>query len=305
MGGTPFPIDFAPSLVFTILHALLIPVAIWRFISPQSRNIPMITVTGFCIDRVVMFSLRIHAAHSASARVSNSLVQYMQSAFNITSVTMAADLLVLLRCLLVSATLQNEPPHRIHLLPRVGLQSQATAPSQPETVPTSAIIESRAKERQRYRTICGLVAIFVWVPLVLGIVAGVLYPQAPKGAHQAQLQMRIRDAAGATSLLFVTIIQGLMIYCALAVRGIERRAVWILFCLSTFLSLASVYRVVVMRLQTDSLTSTAPDSLNTVGSKIAFYHESAQTVKTGLWGDHIRPMEKDILKSNESHVRAA
>lgn len=76
-----------------------------------------------------------------------------------------------------------------------------------------------------------------------------------------------------------------------------------------------------MHLQTDSLTSTAPDSLNTSSSKIAFYilqiapewltaatllsMNMRERFETGLWGDHLRPLEKDLLKANESRAQAA
>ncbi|TCD59786.1 hypothetical protein EIP91_011470, partial [Steccherinum ochraceum] len=227
----------------------------------------MINLTVFSVER-----LRANAAHSASARVSHGLIQYMQSAFGLSYVAMASDLLILLRCLIVSATLEGPSRSRTKDSHQVEPESHrmTTSLSQSE-LPISVIIEERAKERLRYRIICGWMAVFLWVPLALGIVSGVNYPKAMNSVHDAQRERQLRYAAGATGLFFVTVIQVLIWYCVRTVRDVERTAVWILYCLATFLSIVSVYRIAVMHLQTDSLTSTAQESLNTTSSKVAFY----------------------------------
>ena len=69
-----------------------------------------------------------------------------------------------------------------------------------------------------------------------------------------------------------------------------------------------------MHFYTTSVTSTAPGSLNSTQSKITFYifHivpeliaaaiilgiNARQTFDTGLWGDVMRPMEKDLVKQS-------
>lgn len=75
-----------------------------------------------------------------------------------------------------------------------------------------------------------------------------------------------------------------------------------------------MYRLVVMHFNTTSVTSTAPGSLNSTQSKITFYvlHvlpeliavtvvlgiNARQTFETGLWGDVMRPMDKELVKQS-------
>lgn len=77
----------------------------------------------------------------------------------------------------------------------------------------------------------------------------------------------------------------------------------------------SVYRLVVMRFQTDSLTSTAPGSLNDPASKTTFYifHivpewicsvvllgiDVRERFDTGLFGDLVKPKEKEMFPTSE------
>ena len=69
-----------------------------------------------------------------------------------------------------------------------------------------------------------------------------------------------------------------------------------------------------MHFYTTSVTSTAPGSLNSTQSKITFYvfHivpewitsaillsiNARQLFETGLWGDALRPMEKQLVKES-------
>ena len=51
VGGVPFPVDFAPSVLFACLYALTAPVALWRHIHPRSRNCVLIRTTLSSIER--------------------------------------------------------------------------------------------------------------------------------------------------------------------------------------------------------------------------------------------------------------
>ncbi|TCD60128.1 hypothetical protein EIP91_010690 [Steccherinum ochraceum] len=324
IGGVPFSSDYAPSVLFAILYALLVPAIIWRLVSPRSRNFVLIGTIAFAVERVVIFGLRSEESRNASARTNNNLTIYMQTTLSIGYISIAADLLLLLRSLLVSATLQGAGQSKAKYS-AVDPESHEflNAPYEPGTVPafasaTSAVIEERARERWWYRRVAGSLMIAFWIPFLLGTVAGIVYVKAETDVHKAQLEQQLRYATSATSFVLVTLIQGFALYAAVAVRGVERRPVWLLFGLATLLNIISVYRIVVMRLQTDSLTSMAPGSLNSAGSKAAFYvlhivseWLAAATLlsinirewfETGLWGDQFRPLEKDLLKS-ESMAR--
>ena len=51
VGGVPFPIDFAPSILFAILYGLMVPVVVFRMVHPRSRNGVLICTTVFSIER--------------------------------------------------------------------------------------------------------------------------------------------------------------------------------------------------------------------------------------------------------------
>ena len=141
VGGVPYPLDFAPSILFAVLYGLMVPVVVFRMIHPRSRNGVLIGTMFFSIERcvsvslalpciceassliallsVVAYSLRAHAAHSASARASEGLETYFQTTYSGGFISIGQDLFQLLRALLVSSTLGGEmvalhpltPPH--------------------------------------------------------------------------------------------------------------------------------------------------------------------------------------------------
>jgi hypothetical protein len=55
VGGTPFPEDFAPSIVFAILYALLIPIMVFRVYDRHSRTTLLIGSVIFGVERQVVF----------------------------------------------------------------------------------------------------------------------------------------------------------------------------------------------------------------------------------------------------------
>ena len=58
VGGAPFPIDFAPSILFVGLYALLIPVIIWRALDRRSRTIALLGTACLAIERYAAYVLR-------------------------------------------------------------------------------------------------------------------------------------------------------------------------------------------------------------------------------------------------------
>ncbi|THH30768.1 hypothetical protein EUX98_g3436 [Antrodiella citrinella] len=327
IGGTPFNSDYAPSVLFAVLYALLAPLVIWRLVSPRSRNIVLIGTIAFAIERVVIFGLRSGESHNATERVSNNLTIYMQTTLSIGYISMAADILSLLRCLLVSATLSsvNGSKAKYGLVDEESHNFLAT-PYQPGTVPafaaagaTEAAIQERANERYWYRRITSSLIIGFWIPFLLGTIAGIVYVKAETDEHKAQLEQQLRYATGATSCLLVTIIQGFVLYAAVVIRDMERRPVWTLFFLISLLNIVSLYHLVVMNYSTDSLTSILPGSLNSAAAKTWFYilHIAPEWLvaavllgvnvreffQTGLWGDQFRAQERDLVvqKSEADH----
>ncbi len=63
IGGTPYPIDFAPSILFSVLHALLIPIFVWRMAHSQTRHFVLVGVFAFTVER---YDLSIQIENSLS-----------------------------------------------------------------------------------------------------------------------------------------------------------------------------------------------------------------------------------------------
>lgn len=57
-GGFPTDKDLAPSIIFSILYALSLPVLVWRFVDPTSRNKPLIRPAIFAFVRLGSMVLR-------------------------------------------------------------------------------------------------------------------------------------------------------------------------------------------------------------------------------------------------------
>jgi len=58
VGGTVYPIDFAPSILFATLYGLLIPLMLYRMLQRRGRSTLLISTMAFSIERrVFMFLL--------------------------------------------------------------------------------------------------------------------------------------------------------------------------------------------------------------------------------------------------------
>ena len=51
VGGVPLPFDFDPAILFSIIHALLIPIALWRIVHSRSRTFVLIGTVLYIVER--------------------------------------------------------------------------------------------------------------------------------------------------------------------------------------------------------------------------------------------------------------
>ncbi|PIL33536.1 hypothetical protein GSI_04159 [Ganoderma sinense ZZ0214-1] len=117
VGGVPDALDFAPSVFFAVLYALMAPIVIWRMAHPRSRNTVLLTTSLFSIERVVLFSLRAAAARDATFRPNIDLETYFQASASGGFVSIGHDVVNVLRALLVSSTLGGDMLARHKLTP--------------------------------------------------------------------------------------------------------------------------------------------------------------------------------------------
>ena len=51
IGGVPLPGDFAPAVIFSIIHAFLVPVVFYRILRSRSRSFVLIGTVLYVIER--------------------------------------------------------------------------------------------------------------------------------------------------------------------------------------------------------------------------------------------------------------
>ncbi|KAI0687962.1 hypothetical protein C8T65DRAFT_127572 [Cerioporus squamosus] len=320
IGGAPFPIDFAPSILFSVLHGLLVLVFAWRMTRSQTRHFVLIGALVFTTERTVFYGLRAHAAHNAGARTNESLETYLQTTLAGGFISLGIDLLQLTRALLVNATkgskvLANEARANKNGKPdslevRGSEASFLTDSDRSTTVEGFAGLEDLPHLRAWIRRIGLAAAILFWVTIILGIVAGVYYQGALHSGANAEL---VRQLWYVSTVLGLLLIVGVAMSAAWACYIIPRvpksSTAWIVL-VAALASTVAIYRLVVMRFSTTSLLSDAPGSLNSLQSKATFYvfHatpeylavailislDARRVFATGLWGDRrVRDPEPD------------
>lgn len=127
-----------------------------------------------------MFAIRAGQSHNDARRVSNGLTIYMQTTLVIGYISLAGDMLVLLRCLIVAATLR----------PMKSRSAEYEVGSVPQA--TSDLIAARAKERSRYRGIAILLSLTVYAPIALGTIAGIIYTKAKNNVNKVHQEKTLR-----------------------------------------------------------------------------------------------------------------
>lgn len=161
---------------------------------------------------VVVFGIRSEESLNAAKSPTSGLMTYMQTTLSIGYISIANDILMLLRCLLVTATLTPTPG--------INTSTDASTEKFDDTVVTisespessargteqgtvavpvlsaasveDAVIEERARERWWYRRITVVLAIAFCIRFVLGTIAGAFYPKGETNATKAQVGQGFR-----------------------------------------------------------------------------------------------------------------
>ncbi|KAI0359574.1 hypothetical protein OH77DRAFT_1038151 [Trametes cingulata] len=318
VGGAPLEIDFTPSIVFCILYALLVPLAVYRLISPRSRSIVLLGTTGFTIERVVSYALRAYAARNDGPRESPGLETYLQTALSAGYITIAQDLLNLLRALLVKSTVGTAPssssaagstPMYVFKASTQGADHSGESGYQGST---AGLLEESEREdqprlRQRIRHVCGIVSLVFLTAIVVNVIGVVDFKDAMKTGTHSSLVQQMRYASAAIVLLLLDVLSWGAFYAFWFLPRVPKGPAMFIVVVSLLLSAVGHYRMVVMAHWTTSLTSMAPGAQNSRRDKIFFYvfHvapewlaaallmsvNAREMFRTGPWGD-IRTSDK-------------
>ncbi|KAI0081886.1 hypothetical protein K474DRAFT_1671445 [Panus rudis PR-1116 ss-1] len=308
IGGAPSHQDFAPSVLFSVLYGLLFPIMIYRLVRSSSRTFVLIKTKYFVIERTVILALR--AAMSPYGRLPavKLLINYTQTTLNVGHVALAANLVLLLRSLLVQATANPARSSSIETHDPGSISMVSLKPSdvRVEIVEvTAAWSVHRQKERFWYRRITGFILLGCLTAFLLGVISGFIYWNATIDEGQAQLEQRLRYTAACVTLLLLLVIQGLAIYGAVMVQNIIKSSAWLVAGLATLLNVVTIYHFIAMRQQTEGSTTHALALHNvkplSEGSDAAFYIcqiapewivssilisiDVKKAFRTGKWGD--------------------
>lgn len=263
VGGTPLPVDFAPSVLFAVLYGILAPFAIFRFLQRRTRTTLLISTLAFAIERIVIFSLRAVQARNESRRMSKGLATYLQISFGMGFVGIANDLVKLLRCLLVNSTYGSETYGQS----AAAATKECYIPKPPEGTPDNPRQRFWAR---RFSDFSNLAFLSATVP---GIVANVNYGNLILNEHQrdADRTARLRYASCGVALFLLIVLACAATWSRLKQPRTSKRACWTIALMTTLTGTIAIYRLSVMYHTTTSWTSTGPGTLNSSGAKAAFY----------------------------------
>ncbi|TFK78437.1 hypothetical protein K466DRAFT_606985, partial [Polyporus arcularius HHB13444] len=208
--------------------------------------------------------------------------------------------------------------------PDCGSASDASLPTADAfAVEGYAGLEDLPHLRARIRRVGLAGTIVFWATIILGIVSGVDYQGALHSGANAQLVRQLWYASTVLGLVLIVGVAAGAVWATSAIPRVPRSSVaWIvlvsalayLFPLLLLQSTVGIYRLVVMRFSTTSLLAEGPGSLNSPGSKAAFYvfHSAPEYLavailiclnvrrvfSTGLWGDRrVRDPEPPASKA--------
>ncbi|OCH92707.1 hypothetical protein OBBRIDRAFT_886068 [Obba rivulosa] len=277
VGGIPLSRDFAPSILFAIVYAALVPAFAHRLINKASRTLLLLGCLFFCVERVVIFSFRAEESHDTSSGTSEFFLTYMQTTWGVGFVTIAQSWVVVLRAFLVNST-KGPEADGIETTADGDMERPLTArssemdypPASNRAVCNDGFMVDKPRERFWFRRILGFGRLVLLAANIIDTVAGGLYWNALRSAGAARTTQQLRYV-GTGLALFTNIAMFVIVLWACFTHRVPSRAALYHALISSMLIIIAIYRLVVMRFQTTSLLSSAPGSLNSTASKTSFY----------------------------------
>ncbi|KAF6763230.1 hypothetical protein DFP72DRAFT_1060403 [Ephemerocybe angulata] len=295
IGGLALPSEFGACILFAALYGLLFPLVLYRVYDRRSRTFLLLGTCLTVVDRTVLFSFRAASTQRANLQLSDGLLKYSQISFGLGAISIANDLVNLLRCLLVNPTYGYGEAGRADEAPMAHTKESAFAPPREGDV-------DRPQERRRARRFCSILGLTFLAANVPGIIAGGLFQKKNFGKeHDANRVAALRYASAAVSLFLASIITLAAAWSRKYQPRACHKAINTIFALTFLAGIVGVYRLSVMHHRTPSLDSTLPGTLNSPGAKASFYvlhivpeylaiaillgFNTRKTFGTGAWGD--------------------
>ncbi|KAF9501717.1 hypothetical protein BDN71DRAFT_1426246 [Pleurotus eryngii] len=316
-GGSVRPSDFAPSIFFSVLYGCLLPLIFYRLLHRRSRTLVVFGCVSFAIERIVLFSLRAHAARTDS----NGPLKYMEITIGVGFLSICSTYRDLVKCFLINATYGTDTFYQAPAyegakkVARTSTQFEDILSSQPilEVVSSKQHVADTPRARfisRRFGDVCSLL---VLAAIITGILGATDFPAAIDNTAKADNMMMLRYVSAGLELGAIILIGFSMIW---GYRRLPRAStpafkllvpIWLLLCS------VAIYRVAVLHNTTSSLSLTGHGSLNSPADKTVFYifqilaewfavlalfgANTREVVGCGLWGDWRGHDETDEEKS--------
>ncbi|KAH9913855.1 uncharacterized protein B0H18DRAFT_1147056 [Fomitopsis serialis] len=264
IGGIPFPHDFTPALIFTILYALTVPVAVWRMIDKRSRSLSYIGTVTFSVERIADFAIRAAEAQKPNIRTTNFFVSWLQSAYALGFLSTTQDLNNIARLFVVKAL---KGTSFIVEIPPQAFEDRTFLPLEEEQPLKPMRLSGHTSNSSSYTSV-----VLRLQAIALGSVSGGLYFTGITNETVAKV-VRAMNYASTIIVLFLQLVALYEVLWALSTRPnrIPRGPALYLCSMLCIIMIPSVYRLAAMSNSTTSLLSMAPGSLNGPMAKALFY----------------------------------
>ncbi|KAJ8592705.1 hypothetical protein M405DRAFT_732709 [Rhizopogon salebrosus TDB-379] len=305
VGGVPLNSDFGPSILFSLLYFSLIPIFVIRLCNKRSRAIVSINAIITTIERIIIFSLRTWQSRDPAERVSPALTTYTQIAIALPYITIAHDVVVLLRCMYVNSTTGHADfadPHDSHTALSMSSSMHPLSPFHSASLRLSDEIVQHDDPKKRffYRWFTDALNLAFLVANIPGIIGNAHYRGGMDNASTGNEVMISRYVSSGVALFLILFVAVLVIRARKLPKVKPIHVILLLLILACNAS-SAIFRLAFMYHRTTSLTSTSPGSGNTSSEKATFYifHMFSDWLAvalllvpnirgiydTGMWGD--------------------
>ncbi|KAG8679972.1 hypothetical protein FRC11_003085 [Ceratobasidium sp. 423] len=290
VGGIPVSDDLAPSIVFAVLYALLLPNIIYNFFirKPRAWNVIQISTVIFAVERIAWCIIRAVQAAHPEKRTSGGLMNYVQVTVALGFVGISSEAIKLLRCTLVNTTL-----------------------------PENGASKDRRAARQYYRYFCFFFELAFLGATIPGIIAGGQYSSARFDQTKADKNMNLLKASSSVALALQATTVLISLVAAFKVKEVNRARCFELAGLTVLIMSAPIYRLCVLGIRTiDVLAPISP----TARALFYIFHLAPEWIcvsillgtnvrvrfGTGRWGDHElgeKERDKRLKKAEEDAMQ--
>ncbi|KAF8699608.1 hypothetical protein RHS03_07015, partial [Rhizoctonia solani] len=289
VGGIPVSADLAPSIVFAVLYAILLPNIVYNFFfrKPRAWNMIQTSTVLFAVERIAWCIIRAIQAAYPEKRMLNGLTRYAQATVGLGFIGISSDAVRLLRTILVNTTL-----------------------------PENGASKDRRTARRCYRYFCYIFELAFLASSVPGLVASNAYNSARFDQPKADRNLRLLNASAGVVLAFqlVTILVSLL--AAWKVKEIDRMRCFELAALTALIIPVPIYRLCVLGIRTINVFEALSPSARAVFYIVHLAPEwlcvgillstnVRSRFRTGKWGDYeLRESLRDkrLAKAAEEEI---